>query len=69
MELEGRQQQSQGDFGKHAEELLSGMSSGAEPWLWSQAYFGLILSYITILAFLGKFSHLSMHVSFSSSIK
>ena len=59
----------EGDLGKHAEELLSGMSSRVEPWLGSQTYFGLILSYITILALLGKFFHLSMHVSFSSSIK
>ena len=59
----------EGDLGKHAKELLSGISFRVEPWLGSQTYFGLILSYITILALLGKFFHLSMHVSFSSSIK
>lgn len=71
MELECRQQQSQGGLWEaHAEELfkwyeLRGRALTRKPDLFclnSQLY-------ITILALLGKFFHLSMHVSFSSSIK
>lgn len=70
MVLAGRQQQNCGGLWETCWGTVTWYEfDSSEPRLWSQTYFGLILSYITIFVRLGKFFHHSMHVSFSSSIK
>ena len=70
MVLECRQQQNCGGLWEACWGTVTWYElDGSEPRLWSQTYFGLIPSYITIFALLRKFFHHSMHVSFSSSIK